>query len=109
MLVGQHGGSDGCAARMLAVLPRLSADCMAVADFRYGKTLLFFGHRLQLVLALRVPLQLHECAEKVNAHDQDQEGGRAVEASQTGLPGHPATASQTETMIKLTASLLLNI
>lgn len=106
MLVGQQRGVDGNArAAGRAVAPTgwcgqgsglgpLVAVCRHIDG---GQPLLLLRQLLELVLLLGVSSQLDEGAEEVNARDQDDESHGAKERSQTGLPRHPATATQTHT------------
>lgn len=98
MLIGQQRRVDGNArAASRAVAPTgwcsqgsglgsLVAVCRHIDS---GQPLLLLCQLLELVLLFRVSSQLDECAEEVDARDQDNESHRAKECSQTGLPCHP--------------------
>lgn len=66
-----------------------------------GQPLLFLRQPLELILFFRVPSQLDEGAEEVDACHQDDEGHGAEESSQAGLPRHPAAATHRNASVRL--------
>lgn len=102
MLIGQQCGVDRNAGTSSgAVAPRgwsgqgtrLSSLVAVGRNVDGGEPLLLLRKLFELIFLLRVPPQLDESAEEVGTRDQDDEGYRAEEGSQAGLPGHPTAAT----------------
>lgn len=102
MLISQQSGVDGdawAASRAVAPAglgsqgPRLSSLVAVGRHVDGGQPLLLLCQLLELILLFRVAPQLDEGTEEVDAGHQDDEGHRAIEGSQAGLPCHPAAAT----------------